>query len=164
MSYSLCQGWILPPVFESNAFKCPLHACSVTQSYLIICEPMNCSPSDSSVHGILQARILKLVAFSYFRGSSRPSSWTRFPRLLHCTWILFREATVEALYVLPKSIPCVQGSAKPLNRASESFQAYAQLSLQEYIIFLPSQVGRKESPDLKTPCVPDCGSGNQQYS
>ena len=74
MFYSLCQGQILPPVFESNAFKCPLHAYSVTQSYPIICEPMNCSPSDPSVHGILQARILEWVAFSYFRGSSRPSN------------------------------------------------------------------------------------------
>ena len=37
---------------------------------LILCDPMNCSPSDSSVHGILQARILEWVAMPSSRGSS----------------------------------------------------------------------------------------------
>ena len=32
--------------------------------------PMDCSPSGSSVHGILQARMLEWVAISFFRGSS----------------------------------------------------------------------------------------------
>ena len=33
---------------------------------------MDCSPLGSSVHGILQARMLEWVAISSFRGSSRP--------------------------------------------------------------------------------------------
>ena len=33
------------------------------QSCLTLCDPMNCSPPGSSVHGILQARILEWVAF-----------------------------------------------------------------------------------------------------
>ena len=37
-----------------------------------LCDSLDCSPPDSSVHGILQARILKWVAISFFRGSSRP--------------------------------------------------------------------------------------------
>ena len=36
------------------------------------CNPMNCSPLSSSVHGILQARILESVAISFSRGSFRP--------------------------------------------------------------------------------------------
>ena len=32
-------------------------------SCLILCDPMNCSPPNSSVHGIFQARILEWVAF-----------------------------------------------------------------------------------------------------
>ena len=39
--------------------------------------PMDCSPPDSSVHGILQARILKWGAISFSRGSSRSSNQTR---------------------------------------------------------------------------------------
>ena len=35
-------------------------------------DPMDCSPSGSSIHGILQARILEWVAMRFFRGSSQP--------------------------------------------------------------------------------------------
>ena len=37
---------------------------------------MDCSPPGSSIHGILQARILEWVAISFSRGSSRPRDWT----------------------------------------------------------------------------------------
>ena len=43
--------------------------CSVTQSCLTLCNPMDCSPPGSSVHGILQARILEWAAISSSRGS-----------------------------------------------------------------------------------------------
>ena len=43
----------------------------VTQLYPILCDHMDCSPSGSSVHGILQARILEWVAISFSRGSSQ---------------------------------------------------------------------------------------------
>ena len=36
------------------------------QSCQILCDPMDCSPLDSSVHGISQARILEWVAFPSF--------------------------------------------------------------------------------------------------
>ena len=36
---------------------------------LTLCNPMDCSPPGSSVHGILQARILKWVAIFFSRGS-----------------------------------------------------------------------------------------------
>ena len=42
------------------------------QSCLTLCVPMDCSPSGSSVHGILQARILEWVAMPSSRGSSQP--------------------------------------------------------------------------------------------
>ena len=38
-----------------------MHAKSL-QYCLILCDPIDCSPSGSSVHGILQVRILKYVA------------------------------------------------------------------------------------------------------
>ena len=50
---------------------------SVTQSCLTLCNPMNCSPPGSSVHGILQARILLWVVVILFsRGSSQPRDQT----------------------------------------------------------------------------------------
>ena len=42
----------------------------VTQSHLTLCDLMDCSPPGSSVHGILQARILECVAISFSKGSS----------------------------------------------------------------------------------------------
>ena len=44
----------------------------VVQSCPTLCDPVDCSPSDSSVHRILQARILEWVAISFSRGSSQP--------------------------------------------------------------------------------------------
>ena len=40
------------------------------QSYLALCDPMDCSPPGSSAHGILQARVLEWVAKPPSRGSS----------------------------------------------------------------------------------------------
>ena len=39
----------------------------VAQSCLTLCDPVKCSLSGSSVHGILQARILKWIAIPFFR-------------------------------------------------------------------------------------------------
>ena len=53
----------------------------VTQSYLTLCDPMDCSSPGSSVCGILQARILESVAIPFLRESSQPRDLTRFPSL-----------------------------------------------------------------------------------
>ena len=52
-------------------------SCSATSDS---CDPTDCSPSGSSVHGISQARILEWVATS----SSRGSSWPRDRTLVSC--------------------------------------------------------------------------------
>ena len=41
--------------------------CSVAQSCLTLCNPINWSLPGSSVHGILQARILEWVAIAFSR-------------------------------------------------------------------------------------------------
>ena len=47
---------------------------------LLFCNPMNCSPPGSSVHGISQARIQEWVAISF----SRRSSWLRDHTWVSC--------------------------------------------------------------------------------
>ena len=50
-----------------------MQICAHTDTYelfLALCDPMNYNPPGSSVHGVFQARILQLVAISYYRGSS----------------------------------------------------------------------------------------------
>ena len=48
----------------------------VAQSCPTLCNPMNCSPAGSSVHGIHEARILEWVATSFSRGFSQPRDRT----------------------------------------------------------------------------------------
>ena len=49
----------------------------VAQLCRTLCDTMDCSLPGSSVHEILQARILEWVAIPFFRGSSWPRDWTR---------------------------------------------------------------------------------------
>ena len=55
-----------------------------------LCNPMDCSPPGSSVHGILQARTLKWVAVPSSKGSSQPRDRTHIS-CFSCTgrWVLY---------------------------------------------------------------------------
>ena len=53
----------------------------VIQSSLTLCDPMDCSPPGSSVHGILQTRMLEWVAISFPRGLPNPGIEPRSPEL-----------------------------------------------------------------------------------
>ena len=57
-------------VFESES--------EVAQSCPTLCDPVDCSPPGSSIHGILQAQILEWGAIAFSRGSSRPLSVYQF--------------------------------------------------------------------------------------
>ena len=65
----LCEHW-------GDVFI--VHACLVTS---VLSDPMDYSSPGSSVHGILQARILELFAMPSSRGSSQPRNHTRAPVL-----------------------------------------------------------------------------------
>ena len=61
------------------------------QLCLTLCDPVDCSPLGSSVHGILQATVLVWVAVPSSRGSSQPRAWTCVSyisstgrKVLHC--------------------------------------------------------------------------------
>ena len=55
----------------------------ISQLCLTLCDPLDCSPPDSSVHGILQAWILEWVAIPFSRESA-------LPNLPHSRQILYR--------------------------------------------------------------------------
>ena len=61
--------------------RCVLGCALVTLSCLTVCEPVDCSPPGSSVHGILQARILEWVIMPSSRGSSQPRDGTQVSRI-----------------------------------------------------------------------------------
>ena len=59
-----------------NTPSCDSVKVLVTQSFQLFVTPMDCSLLGSSVHGILQARILEWVAVPFSRGPSRPRDQT----------------------------------------------------------------------------------------
>ena len=77
---------LLPPLackihVGRNCVSCTLKVL-VAQSCPTLCNPMDCSPLCSSVHGILQAKIREWVAMP----SSRGSSWSRDQTRVSLRW------------------------------------------------------------------------------
>ena len=95
----ICPPWWTPGVMIRKCLTSNVCACSVSQSCLTLCDPMNCSPPGSSVHGISQARILEWVAISFSGGSSRSGDRTCIS-WVSCIGgqILYHWATGEALW------------------------------------------------------------------
>ena len=67
--------------------------CMSSCSFLFetLCDPMNCSPPSSSVHGVFQTRIVGWVAIFYSKGSAQPRDQTHVScmscngrRILYC--------------------------------------------------------------------------------
>ena len=69
--------------------------CWVSKLCPTLCDPMDCSPKGSSVHGISQARILEWVAISFSRGSSWPRDWICIS--YNGRWALHHWAAREAI-------------------------------------------------------------------
>ena len=70
-----------------------------------LCDPVDCSPPGSSVHGIFPARLQEWVAISSSRESSQPRDQARFH--VSCTGkrILYQWATLSMLYLVARSCP-----------------------------------------------------------
>ena len=87
----------------------------VTGSHLSVClcptlfDPIDCSPSVSSVHGISHARLLEWVAISSSKGSSQPRDQTHISSigrwiLYHCTsWEAHPSDQIYVVVVQPSS-------------------------------------------------------------
>ena len=71
----------------------------VAQSWPTLCDPVDCSPPGSSIHGLLQARILEWVAISFSRVSSWPRDRIRVSRIASRCFNLWttREAHYHSL-------------------------------------------------------------------
>ena len=86
----------------------PMHTHVGAQSRLTLCSPTDCSLPGSSVHGILQASILKCVAISSPRGSSQSGSNLCLSHILHFgRWILYHCATWKTLSSIYLCISCL---------------------------------------------------------
>ena len=95
----------------------------VAQSCPTLCNPIDCTPPGSSVHGILQARMLEWGSHSLLQGIFLTQGLN--PGLLHCRWILYqrsyqespgpqrslRELEVLAAYTVRGTPPLTQASS-----------------------------------------------------
>ena len=88
-----------------------------------LCNPMDCSLTDSSVHGLFQVRILEGVAIPFFKGSSVPrdQSWVscNCGQILYClshqgssSRVYFISFHFSSLKFLNKFFWCPYTSAK----------------------------------------------------
>ena len=66
-----------PALKQVHVIELPESESEVAQSCPTLCDPVDCSLSGSSVHGIFQARVLEWIAISFSRGSSGPRNQTR---------------------------------------------------------------------------------------
>ena len=67
--YRVLNG--VPCAIQQVFISCLFYICVlVTQACPTLCDPMDCGPLGSSVHGILQARILEWFTIPFSRGTS----------------------------------------------------------------------------------------------
>ena len=73
ISFCVCVTWFVFFFHYHHHGISQVFKVLVAQLCLTFCDPMDCSLPGSSVHGILQARIVEWVAISF----SKDSSWSR---------------------------------------------------------------------------------------
>ena len=78
--------------------------CEVAQSCPSLWDPMDCSLPGSSVHGILQARILEWFAISFSRGSSQPRGRTQVSRIAGRCFTIWATREANVLFVFNLSL------------------------------------------------------------
>ena len=87
----------------------PMKWSELAQSCLTLCDPMDCRSPGSSVHGILQARILEWVAISFSRGSSQPRDQTQISCLaggFFTIWATREAQEIRETEVIRGSVVC----------------------------------------------------------
>ena len=111
-----------PPCNSSSLLG--VHACMLSCFSLVwLCGPMDCSPPASSVHGILQARMLEWVARPYSKGSSQPRDWI-------CISYVDSHRQVGSLPLMPPGKPFARGEQHHLleHPAVQTFSVRSRLA------------------------------------
>ena len=79
--FTILTSYLLEFWSDSKLLVCVCVCVLVIQSCSTLCDPLDCSPLGSFVHGILQARMMKWIAIPFSRGSSHPKIKSRSPKL-----------------------------------------------------------------------------------
>ena len=98
-----------------------------------LCDPKDCSPPGSSVHGILQARIQEWVVIYFSREASRPRDWTCVSYVT-CIgrWVLYHWATCKPLWFFEsESRSVVSNFCNPMDY---TVHGILQARIQEWVV------------------------------
>ena len=96
--------------------------CLVAQSYLTLCNPMDCSPPGSSVHEDSPGKNTGVGCHALLQGIF-PTQGSN-PGLPHCRWILYHLSHQRSPRILEwVSYPFSRGSSQPRNQTKVSCTA-----------------------------------------
>ena len=145
---------------------CMCVCAQLLQSCPTLCDPMDRSPPGSSVHGILQKRILKWVAMPSSRGSSqlrdRPhvSYWVCALDPLSCNkWA----HVPQLLRPVPQSQPVVRASkSQLLSSHATTVEACAPRACAPQV--KPSQWEPMHHKERVAPCLPELDKAHVQHT
>ena len=139
---------VIPNYFTIKVF--------ITQAFLTLCDPTDCSPPVSSVHRISQARILEWEAIPYSRGLNLG--------LLHCKQILYclrhqglfwNKLNNKLVYTKTKNKDQIQKAAHHLYR-SGSAAVHTQAKETVYLLFWQKISEQEDSPLSPTTVTAAC--------
>ena len=108
----------------------------VTQLCLTLFDHMACSPPGSSVHGILQARILEWVAIPFSRESSQPKDQTWVSRMEGRFFTIWATMEDHAAATAAKSLQSCPTLCNPIDSSLPGFPSLG-FSRQEHWSGLP---------------------------
>ena len=115
------------------------HVCvhaKLLQLCLTLGNIMGCSLPASSVHEILQARILEWVAMPSFRGSSQPRAWTHVSCLLFWKVGSLPLCHQECAYVNPKLLIYLPLTHFPFGNHKLAFEVWESVSVLQISSFV----------------------------
>ena len=116
----------------NSQWKRKLHRC------VQFCDPMDCSLPGSSVHGILQARVLEWAAISFPRGSSQPRDWTWVSRIAGRCFNLWATRETTVIYQIMQNYfsKCLRQFLIRLTRLYEMSSSWPALGIVKILATL----------------------------
>ena len=136
----------------------PILIHSLAQARPTLCDPMDCSPPGSSVHGILQARTLEWVAISFSRASSRPRNQTQascIARGFFPIWATRETLSREDAFQILQDMAVFRNRSSPWKPTGAFFTlAWERSAISVYLVleaqtlgeasFIPKEMVRKK--------------------
>ena len=95
---------LVKPLHSGDSFKTRNRTATVSRSWKSFSPLWLFQPMDNTVHGILQARILECVAFTFSMGFFQPRDWTQ---VYHTSGRFFTSWATREAFVLPLGLALV---------------------------------------------------------